>query len=352
MTIYYLCPLNRNVPTGGVKKIYDHVDILNRAGIPAAVVQGRRGFRPSWFPNRTRVEYAPVQVDGRDVLVFPEVFGSAMATPAPGVPRVSFNQNAYLTFSRVEAGEPHPYSASPDLLAVIVVSDDSRTYIEYGWPSLPVHRVTNGVDTDFWSPGLSPRRRDIVYMPRKAPDISRQVLGLLASRGALRGWRVTPLDGANQMRVAESMRSGSLFLQFTDLEGFGLPVAEALASGCTVIGFTGMGGQELYEPSTSVAVPANDVLAFARAVEAWLAEHRSGPIETNWEGVRFARARYSSRVEEESVLNAWSAVLSLRGGARAGRGVITAADTRAGLTLSRRAGARIRHAAEALTGRP
>ena len=54
--IYYLCP-DTNKPRGGVKVIYEHVDILNGAGFSACVLHQKKGFRCNWFDNLTTVSY-------------------------------------------------------------------------------------------------------------------------------------------------------------------------------------------------------------------------------------------------------------------------------------------------------
>ena len=41
-------------------------------------------------------------------------------------------------------------------------------------------------------------------------------------------------------------KESMLFFSFGHPEGFGLPVAEALACGCAVVGYTGLGGRELF----------------------------------------------------------------------------------------------------------
>ena len=43
-------------------------------------------------------------------------------------------------------------------------------------------------------------------------------------------------------KLSESL----IFLSFGHPEGFGLPVAEAIAQRCAVIGYSGMGGRELF----------------------------------------------------------------------------------------------------------
>ena len=46
--------------------------------------------------------------------------------------------------------------------------------------------------------------------------------------------------------VAAAFKSSFLFLSFGYPEGFGLPVAEALCCGCKVVGYSGLGGKELF----------------------------------------------------------------------------------------------------------
>src|SRR3954454_8941688 len=53
-TVYFVTP-DYNLPSGGNRVIYRHVDILNSAGISACVVHQRRGFRCTWFNHDTRV---------------------------------------------------------------------------------------------------------------------------------------------------------------------------------------------------------------------------------------------------------------------------------------------------------
>ena len=53
-TVYFWAP-DYDVPSGGIRVVYRHVDILNAAKIPAAVLHRRADFRCTWFENQTRV---------------------------------------------------------------------------------------------------------------------------------------------------------------------------------------------------------------------------------------------------------------------------------------------------------
>lgn len=356
MTIYYVCPVNHQVPTGGVKKIYDHVDMLNESGFDAAVVQGVRGFRPSWFANETRVVSPPFTVSSADVLVFPEILGSILTSAVPGAHRVSLNQAVYNTFVAVPENESgHPYSVSANLLGAIVVSEDSRDYVRYGWPDVPVHWVRHGIDPNVWRAGSGPRRREIVYLPRKRHAVSRQVIGLMRERGVLAGWDVTALDGLEHREVAVILRRAALYLHVSDLEGFGMPVLEALSSGCHVMGFTGMGGRELFGADHAIRVPENDVLALAETLEQWLLDHGSGDVAPNLAGADFARREYPPHRERESLVAAWEALLPPPEATPRTVGVLRPEDTWGPhdrpRSRARRAAGAMRVAGHILTGR-
>ena len=56
-----------------------------------------------------------------------------------------------------------------------------------------------------------------------------------------------PIHGVNQQKVVELLQRSIGFLAFGHPEGFGLPLAEAAACGCALIGGSGLGGQEIFE---------------------------------------------------------------------------------------------------------
>ena len=103
--IYLYCP-DDNAPNGGIRKIYNHADVLNRNGFEAAVVHLKPGFRCTWFQNDTRVVYAQtVRPLAEDFIVAAEVFGPDIALTAPGIRKVIFNQNCYNTFVHYPLGK-------------------------------------------------------------------------------------------------------------------------------------------------------------------------------------------------------------------------------------------------------
>jgi hypothetical protein len=314
-TLYMVCP-DWNKPSGGLRKQYRAVDLLNAAGLSAAVVHERPGFSCTWFEHSTRVVCAAdVALGERDVIAIPEVYGSAILDLPRGVRQVIFNQGAYLALdSIVQGGAPAaaPYVDNPDLAAVVVVSDDSADVMRYAFPGLPIRRIRHGVDPALHHPDFDRSDRRIAYMTRRRAGDAAQVLRLLELRGALEGWDVVAIEGRTEDEVAEILRSSQIFLSFSEREGFGLPPLEALACGCAVVGYTGFGGRELFQAPFAIAVEDADTVAYARAVEAVIRRADTDPaglLAARRDGARFAVERYSPAAERQSLIDAFRPLL-------------------------------------------
>ena len=288
-SIYYLCP-DYAVPSGGIRAMYRHVDILNRAGLEAAVMHRRDGFACRWFEHSTRIVGAPsVTLSRQDVLVVPEIYGPFLDR-LPRTPRlVAFSQNAYLTYEHLPPGVVPPY----DLFeSAMTVSEDSAACLRFAFPGLDPAVVPNAIDSRVFHPdsGLPPRR--LALMPRKRPAEADQILRLLGDR--LRGWEVVRIEGVPEGEAASALRAAPIFLALGRQEGFGLPAAEAMASGCYVVGFPAFGGRELFDPACSAPVEDGDTLAAARALAAAMELYETRP-----EAVRASGARAAERVRCE-----------------------------------------------------
>jgi glycosyltransferase involved in cell wall biosynthesis len=293
-TVYYLCP-DHATPSGGVRAIYRHVDLLNEAGIDAAVLHHRRGFSCRWFEHSTRVIAAPrVELSARDVLVVPEIYGPYFDRLPEGPRLVAFNQNAYLTFARLSPRQELTYRPFE---AAMTVSRDSAEYLRFAFPELDVAVVPNSIDSDLFRScgGLPPRR--LAMMPRKRADEADQILRLLGSR--LDGWEVVEIEGRPEAEVAKLLRESPIFLALGRQEGFGLPAAEAMASGCFVVGFPGFGGRELFDPQCSGPVEDGDVLGAAVRLANAIELYETRPSELREAGMRARRRIVEAWAPEE-----------------------------------------------------
>ncbi len=279
-TVYYLAP---HVPTarGGVRVIYRHVDTLNAAGIPAAVVHAQANYRSSWFANTTRVlDAAEVVLSRNDVLVVPECYGPGLHGLPVGPRVVIFNQAAYHTFDlvRLEDSEPGaPYRQAAGLVALLTVSQDNADLLRHVFPDLPVAQCRQVIDTTVFHPGSTPPRRRLAFTTDRRAQERQQLLHILRARGLLSRWELAPIVGRSEEQTAQIMRESAIFLSFSEREGFGLPPAEAMASGAYVVGYAGLAGREYFDPAYCAPVPDGDLLAFARAVEDACAAYDTDP---------------------------------------------------------------------------
>lgn len=303
-TVYYFAR-DFDAPSGGIRTIYRHVDLLNAAGVPAAVLHERRGFRCGWFPNQTRItDVGSTGIGPDDLLVVPETDAALLPSLPEGVRHVVFNQNCHLTWERDAGAVTDHYLRGRGLVGIMVVSAHSEELLRHAFDR-PVHRVSQCIDPDLFAPPERPNSRVLCYMPRRGQADAEAVLQILRARGVLANWRVDPVHGVPEPEVARRLRRSTVFLSTTYQEGFGLPAAEAMACGNYVVGFHGFSGREFFDPDFSRPVPTGDLLALARATEECLRREMAEPgwcFERGLRAARFIRSTYTPQREGESVL--------------------------------------------------
>jgi glycosyltransferase involved in cell wall biosynthesis len=323
VTVYVLSPEN-NKPSGGIKILYRHVDVLNRNGIDAALLHQNTGFRCSWFENETRIAYLDkVQLSAADFLVIPEIYGPnilAMGNmPMIGrkVRKVIFNQNCRYTFlgQTLDAIQKPDfamaYSHRDEFAGAMVVSEDSKQYLEYVFPGLDVWRIHNAINVEQFA--FSDRKkRQICFMPRKNADDALQVLAILKLHGVLDSFEIVAIENKNEAGVADIMKESMLFLSFGYPEGCPLPPAEAMASGCVVVGYDGFGGREYFDERFSYPVPVGDITGYVDTVEKLIKLYSENPDDLKEKGKmasEYVREEYSPEKEQDDILNVWNKLL-------------------------------------------
>lgn len=75
------------------------MELLRAAGIDAALWFRKPGYRPPWFSTTAPVVGGDqLEFGADDLLVVPELYLLPGVDPAPGVRKVIFNQNHFLTY--------------------------------------------------------------------------------------------------------------------------------------------------------------------------------------------------------------------------------------------------------------
>lgn len=263
--VIYIAP-DVAVPAGGIRVLYRHVELLVGSGIDACVWHCAHGTRLEWFTSSAPVVFgSTLKIDAGDTLIVPEPLVFAGFDPAPGCRKVIYNQNHFTTF------EHTPWSCYPAWNPPPPMWVSSRTSHEVAvrlLTVLPIQNVVHvplAVDTDLFKPS-EVREKKVTWMPRKRPHEAALLHALLAGDDRLAGVRLHAIQGMGEEETAAELGTTSVFIALGRDEGFGLPVAEALAAGCAVVGYPAGGGAELFEAPGTHAIVDSDVLGLVDEV--------------------------------------------------------------------------------------
>ncbi len=238
--------------SGGVHVMTQHVQLLRAVGHCASLwLPGPR--RPDWIdPDVPVISGAAIEIGADDLLVLPEVPLIPGIDPAPGARKVIFNQNHFYTYAVAAPGDAYPgWSPAPMVWAV---SRESRDVLMALLPDLEVVLVPNPVDGKLFRPRPDTRPR-VAWFPRKRPRESSILRRLLLLDRRLTGVDLCELVNTPRPQVVQMLGKTTVFVSLGHSESFGLTVAEALASGCLVVGYDGGGGHELFEAPGAWPVP-------------------------------------------------------------------------------------------------
>ena len=275
-----------NRPIGGVKQMHRLSECIARSGRDSCLIQDTEKFHPSWFSSSvstiSQSSWVNLRNTGQlqpqtDVLVAPETYASVVFSYARDLPIVLFNQNGSYTFGLPASNQFYkPDSVitaykDPRIKQILCVSRHDFEMLVNGL-GLGPDRVTcirNGLEGDLsFSMPSNPFR--VAVMPRKNSRDLSIVKSLLSQQPWMSNWQIVEISSKPHSEVLSILRDCTLFLSFGHPEGFGLPVAEAMACGCAVVGYSGLGGRELFHVAsqfnTAVEVAYGDWYGFVRGL--------------------------------------------------------------------------------------
>jgi hypothetical protein len=105
--IFYVCP-DFEPPSGGVRRLYTHVEILRSQGYDAAIMHFKRPFRPEWFTSGAPIVYSSdnLSLNPDDIIVVPEGLCSVMRQLSRlPVRKVAIALNPLYIFTSMPPGE-------------------------------------------------------------------------------------------------------------------------------------------------------------------------------------------------------------------------------------------------------
>lgn len=241
--IYYFCP-DFSQPSAGTRRLYRHVFHLNRLGYDAVVAHQRRGFSLTWHEYKVPVVWVEdvLNIGPSDVLVFPEGMVSLMqSTRNFPCKRVGIALNWAYIHRNLPQGETWP---DYGIRQAITPSPLIKRFLEWSM-GIEVTLVANYVDAKRYRYDPATKRPKISYMVRKDPagDILQAIFRRKHdSAGSKLEW--VRLDRMEEDEFAGHLRESRIFIATSTQEGMPTSLLEAMASGCLVIGFSGIGGND------------------------------------------------------------------------------------------------------------
>ncbi len=307
VAITYFCPVAKNHPIGGVKVIHQHVSALAGAGVDCAMIQPmNKNERTPWFESHAPMRTSNAFDPKRDFLVIPESWAGQFSQQCyeQGIKYAIFVQNGYSICDAVdEASLAEIRQAYTKAALILSISDDTTAMVSLAYPSISADRIVQvspRVD-DLFAPGE--KSKIISYMPRKLPAHATLLRHLLHLR-LPQGWDVVSVEKQDKAVVAQVLSKSSIFLSLCDREGFGLPPLEAAVSGALVVGYTGQGANEYFQPPNFRKIANGDFKSFVEEILRAVDDVNTGLLQSPafHAGLKQVKARYSRENELKKLL--------------------------------------------------
>lgn len=294
--------------SGGIKAVFQHVELLVDAGLDA-VVATEGAAKPDWFDAKAPV-IALEAIGPTDVLVLPENHAGFLAAFASAPNRkLVFCQNPYQAHRGVAGrGSYAAYGVSH----IMCASHTLMRYCAQRFPGLRLGYTPFHLD-DYWFADSPAKTLQIAVVPRKRPLEFGTIVDMLAALHpdvADVPWAV--IQQMPEKQVAATMARSAVFLSMARLEAHSMTQLEAMASGCVVAGFTGVyGGNDSATAGNGFWAAEDDVFGcvdqLARAIR--LVKEGGNAYRAMVAGGRRTAEEFGRAQVSALLVNFWESVL-------------------------------------------
>lgn len=306
--LYFLCP-DFPHPSGGTRSIYWYVYSLREAGFDAHVVHQQSGFHLTWHGIEVPTLSLADSVDLRatDIVIFPESAANLMRQMAdkPSIKVVLALQWSPDYYSDLK---PYEHWGSFGIEAIFTPSREIARFLEWRMSGLPITVIPSYIDSSIYRSEPSLKQPLVTYMSRKTNE-TEVLRAALQREDALRSqfsWQA--LGDLNEADYARYLQRSLVYLTPSAQEGLNVSVLEAMACGCLVVGYSGIGANEYViangDKQNYVAVENGNLPEFGIVLRSVLIELAEAPERYDWivQNAIATAARYQNRDRELEAL--------------------------------------------------
>ena len=238
--ILYFCP-DFPQPSGGIKTLYRHVQRLAGMGFDAWIVHQQRPFLVTWHGYEApalwlseRPQFAP-----QDVLVIPEVMPQIMQQTASFAgERIVIALSWSPTYWNLPPGQTW---SSYGIKNIITKSPLIQRYLRWSM-GIEATLISEYVNCERYCFTPEAKRPKVSYLTRKDRSAGWLQSVLCAKGGPFSDLEWMPLRELSEDEYARHLRETSVYVTTNMQEGMNTSVLEAMACGCLVVGYSGIGG--------------------------------------------------------------------------------------------------------------
>jgi len=309
LNVVYVLYSEKNMKSGGHKVIYKQSELINNlngSDFKSSVLHvGNASVKHNWFDHKVDFKKDHYLDPLNDFVIIPEimVLKHTQQLTKNGISYAIFVQNGFL----IDAYS-HKYDelalAYKNASVILAISEDAANCVitSYPWAANKIVRIYYSIDTNKFKSSKN-KENLITYMPRKLSRHASLVKFFL-NENLPEGWKLKEVDGLNEAGVIDLLSKSKIFLSFSELEGLGLPPAEAALCGNYVVGYTGEGGKEYWKAPIFTEVYCGDVKKFVNEILAKIEQLKTQSTDSSFESARVELAeKYSEPAEKQSLLN-------------------------------------------------
>jgi hypothetical protein len=313
MSIYYFCP-DYPEPSGGIRRLYSHVEILNSVGIDAHIVHFQKGFHLRWFNTNIKPLYLSEGLGfrGEDYIVIPEGM-IQISRQIQKSKKILLVLNPQYLFETVSPADMFYLMQNHK---IVTNSYALSEFIQWYISNNDVFTFETGIDENIFYPNLKKNNSynsiQIAFSKRKDVDSQRATL-LAKEYLKTKGIELSCVEVGDLPleEYAAILRDTNIWLTTSFSHGFPRTTLEAMACGCLCVGYVNSCALDVVRPDQNfITATGGDILTLTRKIVQCAMEYQTPQMREIVKNSLESVKKYSEEMEKNNIIAFWNYQLS------------------------------------------